>query len=401
MQKFSTIESAVSDLKEGEMVVVVDDEDRENEGDLVMLAEKVTAKDINFMMTEGRGLVCSPITASRAAELGLPLMVDDNEEQHKCNFTVSVDYKKETTTGISASDRAKTVKALAGGKAKPSDFARPGHVFPLIARKGGVFVRAGHTEASVDLAKLAGAKEAGVICEVARSDGEMAKGAELFEFAKKHGLKIMTIKDLIEYRREKESLVKRVAEANLPTDFGMFKIFVYKSDVDSDEHVALVAGDVYGKKDVLVRVHSECLTGDLFSSLRCDCGNQLHHALELVAKKGSGVVLYMRQEGRGIGLVNKLKAYNLQDDGYDTVDANRKLGFEDDLRDYGVGAQILVDLGVSTIHLLTNNPKKVVGLEGYGLKITKRLPIEVSPNNRNRKYLKTKKDKMGHILKDV
>lgn len=401
MSKFNSITQAISDLKNGKMVVVVDDEERENEGDLVMLGEKVTPADINFMAKEGRGLICAPVALDVALKLNLPLMVEENRELHHTNFTVSVDLKKGTTTGISASDRAKTIKALANPSSRPSDFAKPGHVFPLIAREGGVLVRAGHTEASVDFAKLCGVKPVAVICEITRDDGEMAKGEDLFKFAKKHHLSIITIKDLIEHRRKKENMIKKVAESILPTKYGDFKIFIFRSEIDGKEHVALVAGEVYGKKDVLVRVHSECLTGDIFSSLRCDCGNQLNAALKMISEKGLGVFLYMRQEGRGIGLVNKLKAYNLQDVGYDTVSANEKLGFEGDLRDYGIGAQILVDLGLKTIHLLTNNPKKVVGLEGYGLKITKRVPLEIKPNRLNKKYLRTKKEKLGHILRHV
>jgi 3,4-dihydroxy 2-butanone 4-phosphate synthase / GTP cyclohydrolase II len=401
MPKFNTIVEVLKDLEKGKMIIVVDDEDRENEGDLVMAAEKVTNKDINFMAKEGRGLICVPLTCDRAKELGFNPMVEKKDEFYGCNFTVSVDYKKGTTTGISASDRAKTVQAIVDKKTKASDFNKPGHVFPLIAKKGGVLVRAGHTEASVDLLKMAGLSPTGVICEISRDDGEMAKRDDLFVFAEKHDLKIITIKDLIEYRRDEEMLVEKSADATLPTTYGEFKIYVYKSSVDDKEHVALVKGDVSGKKNVLVRVHSECLTGDLFGSLRCDCGNQLDLALKAVSKEKEGVVLYMRQEGRGIGLINKLKCYSLQDKGLDTVDANKELGFDGDLRDYGIGAQILVDLGLSSIKLMTNNPAKVVGLEGHGLEIIKRIPIEIKPTGKNRKYLQTKKQKMGHILKNV
>lgn len=400
MPNFDTIKKAISDLKSGRMVIVVDDEDRENEGDLMMVAEKVTSESVNFMAKEGRGLICVPLPEERAVELNFNPMVDEIKEPHGCNFTVSVDYKKGVTTGISASDRAKTIKAITLKNSKGSGFSRPGHVFPLIARNGGVLVRAGHTEAAVDLAKMTGLSPIGVICEIAKDDGEMAKGNDLFAFAKKHKLSIITIRDLIEYRRKKEKLVERVAETTLPTEFGDFKMIVYKSFVDGKEHIALVSGNISGKKNVLVRVHSECMTGDLFRSKRCDCGLQLNSALNKIAKSG-GVLLYMRQEGRDIGLVNKLKAYNLQDEGCDTVSANEKLGFPADLRDYGIGAQILSDLGLATVKLMTNNPKKIIGLEGHGLKVTERVPIEIKPNAKSYKYLKTKKQKLGHILKHV
>ena len=401
MPKFNNIEKAISDLKDGKMIIGIDDEDRENEGDLMMAADKVSKESINFMAKEGRGLICTPLTEDIARRLQFNPMVENNKEAHKCNFTVTVDYNKDTTTGISASDRTKTILAIVSEKSDPDDFSKPGHVFPLIARDGGVLVRAGHTEAAVDLMKLSDLSPVGVICEISRDDGEMARGDELKNFAKKHDLEIITIKDLIEYRRTREKLVEKSAETSLPTSYGDFRMVVYKSSVDEKEHIALVNGDVDGKKDVLVRVHSECITGDLFESLRCDCGTQLEVALEKISKAKRGVLLYMRQEGRGIGLVNKLKCYNLQDEGLDTVDANEELGFDGDLRDYGIGAQILYDLGVTSFDLMTNNPAKVVGLEGHGLKITKRIPIEIKPTDRNRDYLKTKKQKMGHILKNV
>ena len=401
MPKFNNIEKAISDLKDGKMIIVIDDEDRENEGDLMMAADKVSKESINFMAKEGRGLICTPLTEDIARRLQFNPMVENNKEAHKCNFTVTVDYNKDTTTGISASDRTKTILAIVSEKSDPDDFSKPGHVFPLIARDGGVLVRAGHTEAAVDLMKLSDLSPVGVICEISRDDGEMARGDELKNFAKKHDLEIITIKDLIEYRRTREKLVEKSAETSLPTSYGDFRMVVYKSSVDEKEHIALVNGDVDGKKDVLVRVHSECITGDLFESLRCDCGTQLEVALEKISKAKRGVLLYMRQEGRGIGLVNKLKCYNLQDEGLDTVDANEELGFDGDLRDYGIGAQILYDLGVTSFDLMTNNPAKVGGLEGHGLKITKRIPIEIKPTDRNRDYLKTKKQKMGHILKNV
>jgi 3,4-dihydroxy 2-butanone 4-phosphate synthase/GTP cyclohydrolase II len=394
------IEDAVEDIKDGRLVIVVDDEDRENEGDLIMAAEKVTNETVNFMMKEGRGLICVPVCCSIADQLELEPMQHKNTEAHRCNFTVSVDYKKGTTTGISASDRAKTISALASEESAPADFARPGHIFPIRARKGGVLVRAGHTEAAVDLTRLAELKPAGVLCEIIKDDGEMARGKDLSDFAEKHGLKIISIKDLIAYRRHKEKQVEKAVESELKTEFGTFRIAVYKSKLDNKEHVALIKGDL-SADDVLVRVHSECLTGDVFRSTHCDCNNQLDKALEAIAKHGNGVLLYMRQEGRGIGLVNKLKAYNLQHAGMDTVEANEELGFNADLRDYGIGAQILKDLGLNKIHLLTNNPQKIVGLEGHGLIVTQRVPLEITPCEQTHKYLKTKKDKLGHLLKNV
>jgi 3,4-dihydroxy 2-butanone 4-phosphate synthase/GTP cyclohydrolase II len=395
--RFDPIEEAIYDLILGKVIIVVDDEDRENEGDFVALAEKATPEVINFMAKEGRGLICAPITEERAQELNLPLMVDKNTDYHGTAFTVSIDHI-ETTTGISAHERSRTVRALLDPNARPEDFRRPGHIFPLIAKKGGVLRRAGHTEAAVDLAKMCGSKPAAVICEIMKEDGTMARVPDLFEIAKQHGLKMISIRDLIRYRNEHEQLVKREVEVRLPTDYGVFQAIAYTNSVDDKEHVALVKGKIDPNKPTLVRVHSECLTGDVFHSHRCDCGPQLAAALRQISESGNGVLLYMRQEGRGIGLINKLKAYKLQEQGYDTVDANLKLGFKPDLRDYGIGAQILKDLGVRQIRLMTNNPRKIKGLEGYGLKVVDRVPIQMEENEDNSQYLHTKKEKLGHLL---
>lgn len=399
---WTPIEEAINEIRDGKMLIVVDDEDRENEGDLVMAADKVTPEKVNFMMREGRGLICVPLHRAHTERMNLTPMDGEAPDMSRCNFTISVDAKKNTTTGISASDRATTIAALANKKSVAADFMRPGHIFPLMARDGGVLVRAGHTEAAVDLARLAGLSESAVICEIIKDDGEMARRDDLVKFAKKHGLKMITIKDLIAYQRLKESLVKREVETLLETEYGKFTIIVYSNSIDSFEHLALVCGKVDGKENVLVRAHSECMTGDVFHSLHCDCGNQLNAAMKIIAEKGEGVILYMRQEGRGLGLINKLKAYNLQQQkGYDTVEANKKLGFKADLRDYGIGAQILKDLGLNTIQLLTNNPAKIIGLEGHGLKVTKQIPLECETGNLAKRYMKTKKDKLGHLLKLV
>jgi 3,4-dihydroxy 2-butanone 4-phosphate synthase / GTP cyclohydrolase II len=395
----SKIEEALSDIRKGKIVILVDDEDRENEGDLCLAAEKVTPQGINFMARNGRGLICLSLTEERAHQLNLPPMVSDNTSSFKTAFTVSIEAKRGVTTGISAADRATTVLTAIADGAKPDDLARPGHVFPLIAKKGGVLVRTGQTEGSVDLARLAGLKPYGVICEVMNDDGTMARMPDLEVFAKKHGLKIATIADLIRYRLQNESLVHRAAVTTLPTVYGgVFKAIAYESEVDKHQHLVLIKGNIKPEDEVLVRVHSECLTGDVFGSKRCDCGEQLHTAMRMVAKEGKGVIVYMHQEGRGIGLANKMKAYSLQDQGKDTVEANIALGFAPDLRDYGVGAQILRDLGIRKIRLITNNPKKIVGLQGYGLEVIGRVAIECKPNRRNIGYLKTKKKKMGHLL---
>ena len=395
---FDAIESVVEDLRAGRMVVVVDDADRENEGDLIMAADRVTASAVNFMAKHGRGLVCVPTTSDRLKQLGIEQMVTQNRESFRTDFQITVDAAKGITTGISAADRARTIQVMADPTAVPEDLVQPGHVFPLRARPGGVLQRAGHTEAAVDLVKLAGCRPIGVICEILSEDGSMARLPELRKFVRKHKLKIATIEDLIKYRRTREKLVQRQEVIKLPTEFGEFDLYLYKSSVDGQHHLALVLGNVSGKSNVLVRVHSECLTGDIFGSLRCDCGPQLHQAMRQVAEEGQGVIVYMRQEGRGIGLVQKIKAYKLQERGLDTVEANLKLGFKMDLREYGLGAQILADLGLKTIRLLTNNPRKVVGLEGYGLQIVEQLPVKVKPNPHNAHYLRTKREKLGHLL---
>jgi 3,4-dihydroxy 2-butanone 4-phosphate synthase/GTP cyclohydrolase II len=395
---FDEIPSVLSDLRRGRMIIVVDDEDRENEGDLIMAAEKATPAAINFMAKHARGLICVPTTEDRLRQVGVAEMVARNEDSFKTDFQVSVDAAQGISTGISAADRARTIQVLADPTATPDDLVRPGHVFPLRAKPGGVLRRAGHTEAAVDLATLAGCRPAGVICEIMNDDGTMARLPELLRFAKRHKLRICSIEALIQFRRRSEKLVERVESVRMPTDYGDFDLHLYHSKVDDQHHLALVKGNVAGRKGVLVRVHSECLTGDVFGSRRCDCGPQLHAAMQQIAKDGYGVILYMRQEGRGIGLPAKLHAYKLQEQGLDTVEANLRLGYSMDLRDYGVGAQMLCDLGLKTIRLLTNNPKKVVGLQGYGLEILEQLPIRIRPNPHNERYLKTKKEKMGHSL---
>ena len=397
-QVFSKVENALKDIKSGKMVIVVDDPSRENEGDLVCAAEKATPSVINFMAKHGRGLICVPMLKQRLDELGIGKMIENDKEVKEAAFTVSVDVKRGATTGISAHDRALTIKKLIDKKAKKDDFARPGHIFPLIYKEGGVLVRTGHTEAAVDIAKLAGLYPSGVICEIMKEDGKMARLPYLLKFAKKHSFKIITIADLIEFRRKNEKFVECLNIVSLPTEYGDFKLHLYKNKLSGENHLALVKGDVSSKKNVLVRVHSSCITGDILHSLRCDCGEQLRKSLRAVEKEGCGVVLYMFQEGRGIGLANKIHAYSLQEKGLDTVEANIALGFKPDLREYGIGAQILADLGLTSIRVMTNNPCKIVGLNGYGLKITGRVPINIIANAKNYKYLKTKKEKMGHLI---
>ncbi|MFH0763670.1 MAG: bifunctional 3,4-dihydroxy-2-butanone-4-phosphate synthase/GTP cyclohydrolase II [Candidatus Omnitrophota bacterium] len=395
--KLNTIEEVLRDIKRGRMVIVVDDEGRENEGDLIMAGSLTRPSDINFMAKFGRGLICVPMEGARLDELDLHPMSTKAPDPYKTGWAISCDARHGITTGISVSDRARTINILASSETKAFDLVKPGHVFPLRSNEGGVLVRAGHTEACIDLLKLAGLYPAGVICEIMKDDGSMARMSDLLKFSKKHNLKICAIAGIIEYRRRSEKLIKRIAETNIPTAFGAFRVFVYESVTDKYHHLALVKGTP-GKSDTLVRVHSECLTGDVFGSKRCDCGEQLHEAMRLIGESRSGVVLYMRQEGRGIGLANKLRAYELQDKGLDTVEANKALGFKPDLRDYGIGAQILADLGLKKIRLLTNNPKKIIGLEGYGLEVVERVPLEIRPNKANERYLKAKREKLGHVI---
>jgi 3,4-dihydroxy 2-butanone 4-phosphate synthase / GTP cyclohydrolase II len=397
-QPFDSIEAVIADLRRGRMVIVVDDADRENEGDLILAAEKVTPKAVNFMARHGRGLICVPTTEERLKQLGVGEMVSQNREAFRTDFQVSVDASKGIGSGISAADRARTIQLMTDPRTMPEDLVQPGHVFPLRAKAGGVLQRAGHTEAAVDLVKLAGFRPVGVICEILNDDGTMSRLPQLRRFARKHKLKVCTIEALIKYRRSIEKLVERVEVVKMPTDFGDFRLHLYRSKVDGQHHLALVKGEVEGRKNVLVRVHSECLTGDVFGSRRCDCGPQLHQAMKQIDEAGAGVIVYMRQEGRGIGLAPKLMAYKLQEQGLDTVEANLKLGYGMDLREYGIGAQILADLGLKKIRLMTNNPKKVVGLDGYGLEITEQVPIRVKPNRHNQQYLKSKAEKMGHLL---
>lgn len=397
-KRFNSIDDVIEDIRKGRMVILVDDEDRENEGDLIMAAQYATPKAINFMATHGRGLICVATTADRLKQLGIERMVRDNRDSYRTDFQISVDAAKGVSTGISAADRARTIQLLADPTAVPEDLVQPGHVFPLRARPGGVLQRAGHTEAAVDLVHLAGCRSAGAICEIMNDDGTMARLPDLLRFASRHKIKIASIAELIQHRRSREKLVTREECVRLPTEFGDFDLYHYYSRLDGQDHLVLVCGEIEGRKNVLVRVHSECLTGDVFGSCRCDCGIQLRQAMQMITKEGCGVILYMRQEGRGIGLGPKIKAYKLQEQGYDTIEANQKLGFGSDLREYGLGAQILADLGLKTIRLMTNNPRKIIGLEGYGLKVTEVVPIRVKPNPHNIRYLKTKRDKMGHML---